>query len=116
MGQANACCADLFCRDYYARPPILRTLQVAGAPMGMPPVATAFGPQSIVQQSTMVHTRGPAVGYNVPGAYPAGQMTTTVSKLSGGPSGIMVGPVGGYAGPVVVPRDPRIPMANIDMY
>jgi len=136
--QANACCGacrDLCCRDFYARPPIIRTLQPVGGAIGAPPTATALSvtrPPTVVQQTTTIQSQGfgpgvmigqpqiagpPALGSNY--GYPVG-----ASRVGGplgnsvGPGGITVGPpppVGGYTGPIV-PRDPRVPMAGIDMY
>jgi hypothetical protein len=121
-GRCTICCRDLCCRDFYARPPIIRTLQPVGANIA-PPTAMAFSqvkPTSIVQQTTVYQQGpGPSIVVGPPHlagpAMPSPPYQVGMSRVSGSIVGPPNMPVGGYTGPVV-PRDPRVPMAGIDMY
>lgn len=122
------CCRDLLCRDFYARPPIVRTLQPVGAmspaPVGGPALAVSQVSQrmvtaaSPVMQQTTTTNRfvelGPGIMVSPPHQVgPPVQVGPTVIRTSTvSASG---GPVVDYGGPIV-PRDPRVPMAGVDMY
>lgn len=118
----TVCCRDLCCRDFYARPPIVRTLQPVGAmspaPIGGPALAVSQISQRIshpvMQQTTTnrIVDLGPGMMMSPPHQMgPPIQVGPTIIRTNSMGGGPMVD----YGGPIV-PRDPRVPMAGVDMY
>lgn len=78
----------------------------------------------MVQQSTTIHTGGLGPGVMVgaphisglPGTGGPYGYPTAVSRVGAPVMSSSIGPSGVMMGGPVVPRDPRVPMAGIDMY